>query len=90
MNSVDDILQLDGPWSPDYLRCCIFPFFSSSPHCNHTRCGMCSLYADTTASDAMRIANAAKKAAKSVLKTEGVSVDVASIMKGPPPMKRRC
>jgi hypothetical protein len=35
----------------------------------------------------MNIANAAKKAAKSVLKTDGVSVDVASIMKGPPPRR---
>ena len=48
------------------------------------------LFADTTASDAKRIANAAKKAAESVLKAEGVSVDVASIMQGPPPMKRQC
>lgn len=59
----------------------------TSPNCDHSKCGKCSLSADTTASDEMNIANAAKKAAKSVLKTDGVSVDVASIMKGPPPRR---
>ena len=74
------------PSSFIFLIILCIPFWICSPHCKHATCGKCPLYADTSASDAMRIANAAKEAAQSVLQTEAVKVDVQSLLKGPPPL----
>jgi hypothetical protein len=43
------------------------------------------LYLDTSVTDKVKVTNAAKKAAKSVLKTANVDVD--SLLKDPPPAR---
>ena len=68
----------------------VFPFLSYSPHCQHVSCGKCPLFVDTSSSDKRLVAKAAKKAARSVLKAEGVIVDVTTLLNDPPPLKRHC
>ncbi|KAL3764790.1 hypothetical protein ACHAWU_006207 [Discostella pseudostelligera] len=77
---VCNICRVEIPATVGYLHFC------QTPHCNHAKCAKCPLWADSTASDAKRIANAAKEAAKSVLKTQSVNVDVESLLKCPPSM----
>jgi hypothetical protein len=60
------------------------PYIIARPHCPHQSCKKCPLYADTSAADKVKVANAAKKAARAVMKT--VHVDVDSLLKEPPPI----
>ncbi|KAL3773663.1 hypothetical protein ACHAW5_007953 [Stephanodiscus triporus] len=55
--------------------------FCQTPHCRHQSCKKCPLYADTSAADKVKVANAAKKAAKNI------KVDVDSLLKDPPPAR---
>ena len=60
-----------------------YKHFCQTPHCNHSKCNKCPLYVDTTAADKTKVANAARKAARSVRKS--VKVDVNAMLKDPPP-----
>jgi len=60
-----------------------YKHFCQTPHCNHSKCNKCPLYVDTTQADKVKVANAAKKAARSVRKN--VKVDVNAMLKDPPP-----
>lgn len=59
-----------------------YKHFCQTPHCDHKRCGMCPLYADTNADDMKRIRNAAKKTARLQRKNR-VLVDVDAMLKNP-------
>jgi len=59
-----------------------YKHFCQTPHCEHKKCGMCPLYADTNDDDTKRIKNAAKKAARLQRKNK-VRVDVDAMLKNP-------
>ncbi len=57
------------------------PSIVARPHCPHQSCKKCPLWVDTSTADKVKSINAAKEAAKYVLKT--AKVDVDSLLKDP-------